>query len=196
MQYLKEEVRLEIMKAALEEFKQNGFEKTSMKNISSNAGVAIGNIYRYFKNKQELFNAIVEPVQSYITTVIFNKFLPASSDSSVRFNLIDLVDSIMNVDLSYSSELMIMVYKSKGTNYENTKGYLIDLVYERLTLEYLHIFEKQRIDNCEQFLHVFATVLIDGMFTVLKSTENVNEKRKLLNQLLLFYFNKLDERFI
>ncbi|GFP74690.1 TetR/AcrR family transcriptional regulator [Clostridium fungisolvens] len=196
MQYLKEEVRLEIMKAALEEFKQNGFEKASMKNISLNAGVAIGNIYRYFKNKEELFNAIVEPVHSYITAVIFNKFLPTSSDVDVNFNLIDIVDRTMKVDLSYSTELMIMMYKSKGTGYENAKDDLIKLVNIRLKSEYLDLFAKQGLDNCDQFLYVFATILIDGMFTILASTENVEEKRKLINQLLVFYFNKLDERFI
>lgn len=196
MQYLKEEVRLEIMKAALEEFKLNGFEKASIKNISLNAGVAIGNIYRYFKNKEELFSAIVEPVHNYITAVIFNKFLPISSDIDVNFNLIDIVDSTMKVDLSYNAELMIMMYKSKGTGYENAKDDLIKLVNIRLKSEYLDLFVKQGFDNCEQFLYVFATVLIDGMFTILASTENVEEKRKLINQLLIFYFNKLDERFI
>lgn len=195
MQYLKEDVKIEIMKAALKEFNLYGFEKASMKNISRNAGVATGNIYRYFKNKEQLFNELIEPAHSHITALVFNKFLTSISNMKIHFNPIDIVNSIMEVYLSYSTELMIMMYKSEGTKYENTKEDLLKLVHKRLKYEYMSMLNKQGIDNVETFIYVFSSVLIDGMFIIFGSDGDTEEKSKLINQLLIFYFNNLDERF-
>ena len=61
MQVLKQEVKQKIKKAAISEFEQNGYQKTSMRSIASSAGVTVGNLYRYFKNKDDLFNVIIQP---------------------------------------------------------------------------------------------------------------------------------------
>jgi AcrR family transcriptional regulator len=195
MQYLKEEIKTGIINAALKEFEVKGFEKASMQNISSNAGVAIGNIYRYFKNKEELFNQIMDPVHNLITALVFDQFMPNPSSEKIRFDPLDIVNSVMKVYLSHSKELMIMMYKSEGTNYSNTKNELISLVEKRLMLEFSLTLSKQNVYGIEVFIHVFATTLVEGIFLILQGDGNVEEKKKQINQLLIFYFNKLDERF-
>lgn len=195
MQYLKEEIKVKIIKFALKEFKLKGFEKASMKIISQNAGVAIGNIYRYFKNKEELFNEIVEPVYSQITELVFIQFLPNPSNINIQFDPIAIVNSIIKVYLSHSNELMIMMYKSEGTKYSVTKNHLISLVCKRLQLEFTLTFSKQGVESSETFMYVFASTLVEGIFTILQSNCDIEEKKKLINQLLVFYFNRLDERF-
>lgn len=193
MQYLKEEIKSEIMRAALKEFDLNGFEKASMKNIANNAGVAIGNIYRYFKNKEELFNEIIEPAHDKISDLVFDRF--QDNNLNIKFNPADIVNSLMKVYLNYSTELMIMMYKSEGTKYQNTKDEMINLVYKRLELEYMAIFSEQGIESIEKFMYIFATILSEGIFTILRRDEDIEEKKKLINQLLIFYFNQLDKRF-
>lgn len=47
----------EVMKA----FQNREFLLVSMSAIADNAGVALGNVSRYFKSKEDLFNEIVEP---------------------------------------------------------------------------------------------------------------------------------------
>lgn len=195
MQYLKEEIKAEIIKAGLKEFETKGFEKASMQKISHNAGVAVGNIYRYFKNKEQLFNEIMDPVHSLITALVFNQFLIIPVTEKIQFNPITIVNSIMEVYLSHSVELMIMMYKSDGTNYSNTKEELIKLVHKRLQLEYTSSFEKQGVGSIETFIYVFAASLVEGIFLILKNDGSIEGKKKLINQLLVFYFNKLDERF-
>lgn len=44
-----------ILNAAINVFIENGFEKTSMRDIASAAGLTTGAIYHHFKNKDELF---------------------------------------------------------------------------------------------------------------------------------------------
>jgi AcrR family transcriptional regulator len=43
-----------IVAAALELFRQNGFERTTMRAVAERAGVSVGNAYYYFSSKEEL----------------------------------------------------------------------------------------------------------------------------------------------
>ena len=62
MQVLKEDIRDRILAIARQQFAQNGYSKTSMREIAGLAGVGVGNIYNYFVNKDELFREVVRPV--------------------------------------------------------------------------------------------------------------------------------------
>lgn len=55
----KEEVRARIVAAALEVFASRGFERAAMSEIAERAGVATGNVYRYYEGKEALFRAAV-----------------------------------------------------------------------------------------------------------------------------------------
>lgn len=44
-----------VMRAAISEFMENGFEKGNVGHIAKNAGVAKGSMYQYFQNKKEIF---------------------------------------------------------------------------------------------------------------------------------------------
>lgn len=59
MQYTKEEVRKRILDAARTEFFFRGYEGTVMRSIAAAAGTSLGNLYRYYENKQELYAAVV-----------------------------------------------------------------------------------------------------------------------------------------
>ncbi len=49
----------EIIDAGLLEFAENGFAGTRLEDVAARAGIAKGTIYRYFENKQALFEAAV-----------------------------------------------------------------------------------------------------------------------------------------
>ncbi len=72
MQIQKEEIRQAILKSALDEFLAKGYLKASMKSIAKEAGVAVGNIYRYFKSKGELFEIVVKPAYDQLIFYINN----------------------------------------------------------------------------------------------------------------------------
>lgn len=50
--------RQQILEAALLCFGERGFHQTSMHDISAKAGISVGLIYRYFKNKEEVIAAL------------------------------------------------------------------------------------------------------------------------------------------
>jgi len=53
-----ERTRALILEAALELFREHGFEDTTMRAIADRAGVSLGNAYYYFKSKEHLIQAI------------------------------------------------------------------------------------------------------------------------------------------
>lgn len=62
MQHTKEEVRNRILEAAEAEFDESGYAGASMRKIVERSNTSLGNLYRYYKNKEELFLSIVNPV--------------------------------------------------------------------------------------------------------------------------------------
>ena len=52
--------RQQILEAAMLCFAKRGFHQTSMHDISAEAGISVGLIYRYFKNKEEVIAAIAD----------------------------------------------------------------------------------------------------------------------------------------
>ena len=58
-QVLKEEVQRRLLKAAAGVFAERGFQAATMAQIAALAGVATGNVYRYYENKDVLFEAVV-----------------------------------------------------------------------------------------------------------------------------------------
>jgi TetR/AcrR family transcriptional regulator, repressor of fatR-cypB operon len=63
--------RERILAAALDLFEEQGFDATAVPEVAQRAGVATGSIYRYFKSKDELVNALYrEWKQRYYAMVL------------------------------------------------------------------------------------------------------------------------------
>ena len=57
----KEEVRRAIIDAAVEIFSKVGLERATLGEIAQRAGTSVGNVYKYFKSKDEIFFAAIPP---------------------------------------------------------------------------------------------------------------------------------------
>lgn len=60
MQTKKDEIRERILDEAQREFLRHGYEGASMRVIAKKANTTLGNIYRYFPNKEAILSAILE----------------------------------------------------------------------------------------------------------------------------------------
>jgi len=54
-----EESKAAILKAAAEVFPERGYLKTTMRAIARRAGISVGGIYLYYKNKKELYTLLL-----------------------------------------------------------------------------------------------------------------------------------------
>src|SRR6266481_6320897 len=62
--------RCQILDAALVCFAKRGFHQTSMHDISAEAGISVGLIYRYFENKETVISAIADRHKREIDQVL------------------------------------------------------------------------------------------------------------------------------
>jgi AcrR family transcriptional regulator len=80
-QILKPELKEAIIQSARNEFYSHGFEGASMRNIAKAAHMTVGNLYRYFENKEDLADALlsstIEKIDRIITGEINN--LPSNN---------------------------------------------------------------------------------------------------------------------
>lgn len=82
-----------ILQAALELFKERGFEEVSTNDIAERARVPIGSLYRYYPNKEAIIGALtqryVEDVSAIFATVGKHPMLKYLSWDEVLFMLVD-----------------------------------------------------------------------------------------------------------
>lgn len=62
--------REQILEAAMLCFAKRGFHQTSMHDISAEAGISVGLIYRYFKNKEEVIAAIASEHKKHVADLL------------------------------------------------------------------------------------------------------------------------------
>lgn len=69
----------DIIKSAIEVFLQKGFEQASMEGISKHAGVSKRTLYKYYPNKDALFEVIVDKLMCRFNDQCELKFKPSVS---------------------------------------------------------------------------------------------------------------------
>ena len=82
---LNEEKQEKVLRSAIKEFLNNGFEKANIAVIAKNAEVAKGSIYQYFENKKELFIFSVQ----WTTSTLINKYSKYLDVSGKDMNFFD-----------------------------------------------------------------------------------------------------------
>lgn len=60
------ETKERLLASAKQEFMEKGYQGASLRNICRNAGVTTGALYFFFKDKEELFASLVQPVLSTV----------------------------------------------------------------------------------------------------------------------------------
>lgn len=96
MQYLKDDLKENIINSALAEFKDKGYSGASMRVIAHNAKMTSGNIYRYFKSKEDLFYYAVGPVYKQVSD-LGKKFQNEVSNQNVNYINFDSIDMIEGI---------------------------------------------------------------------------------------------------
>ena len=97
-QVLKDSVRSRIRAAALRSFATRGYAGTTMASVATEAGMATANLYRYYRNKAELFDDVVPDetvgaleqlvgrrLQDFAALVTRDTITPAVADEMMQF---------------------------------------------------------------------------------------------------------------
>lgn len=190
MQVLKDEVRDKVLESALIEFFEQSFQKSSMRRIAKRAGVTVGNLYRYFKNKEELFYEVVRPAYHTIISLINESPSPEYYSNTTFKNFIKhKVQCILELYQNHWRELRILIDGSEGTEYEQSKQHIILLVEKRMLAEMkarAHGYEL--IDRHPFIVRVIATSFIEGLVTIFRECPEEENAARVIAQFQNFYF--------
>ena len=195
MQYLKDDVKERILTAAFQEFKDKGYSESSIRNIAQNAGIATGSVYRYFNNKEQIFDTILEPVYNKLLRTVLN--LQKSTESCINpiGEIMGIKDNILDIFKENSSELLILLDKSKGSKYENIKEHMVSLT-DSILKEHLlpQLKEKNIVFEDSYITYVLSTSLIEGVYTILKNYDDGIKISLMIDQLINIFFTDIDHR--
>src|ERR1043166_5962240 len=84
-QRYRQELRRTILESAREAFAQDGYESLSMRALAERIGCSHGSIYLHFKDKEELFDCLVEESFAQLAEVLTRLKPPGKPINPVKF---------------------------------------------------------------------------------------------------------------
>lgn len=179
-QILKESVREQILNAAERLFARLSYKQATMGMIAKEAGMATGNIYKYFPNKDALFYSIVTPEFVKELGSLTSDRVYALNQPEKLSELNSITDQEAGKLLQFWIEnrlkVIILLSGSQGSDYEGfCEGYVQSMFEQSITL--IPELQPQLEDN-KFFLFTFRNQLLDtanGVVSILKKFENGDE---------------------
>lgn len=196
MQYLKDEVKKSIAEEALKEFTLKGYEGASVRNIAKNSNTSVGNLYKYFSSKEDLYENLIGSVYHRLTDYI-KRFDTVELNERAEFIFYQLVEEIMEIFNESSAEISVLLNQSKGSKYENCKSIFVDfttrIITERMKYE-LSIRGKRLRDNFN--IYLVSNSLVESIAIIVKERHEGAEVRRLILNIIDIFLsdiiNKLD----
>jgi AcrR family transcriptional regulator len=132
MQYLKEDVRERIIDAALDEFVEKGFNNASMRDIAQRAQITAGNIYRYFKSKEDLLKQCLNPLIEVIDTFVSRDYISELGLSRHGVVREIIAANITKIYKDYPREFYVLRNGLKGTLYNTYYDNVVQSVIAKI----------------------------------------------------------------
>ena len=183
-QVLKEEVRESILKNAREELLEQGFENASMRRIAGKSRMTVGNLYRYFKSKDEINDTIVSPtyelIDSLVRKLTHGQLSLSDENGILNASLEELKDmfrslssGLVDIYKDHRAEVNILMMGSK-LNKELTNWFamvIAGLIEKSYPVE-KGSREVVTLSKC------YADAIFGGIRTILRSAEDYDETLK------------------
>ena len=124
-----QEMRLRIQKAALDLFDKEGFENVSVEQVAQAVGCSVGNIYHYYKSKDELALQVTDNVDRQYR--VLEEQYAADGETPAAEKLLDFMMQALRIsaedELLYKCFIQGLKYPEQGALKDSDKR-----VYHRL----------------------------------------------------------------
>lgn len=196
MQYLKFEVRNSIVEEALKEFMEKGYKGASIRNIARKSNTSVGNIYKYFESKEDLYENLIGSVYHRLMDYI-NQFDKVELNEKAQLIFYELMEKIMEIFNENSTEIAILLNRSSGSKYENCKSIFVDFITRIVTesMKYELSMKGKRLGD-SFVIYLVSYSLVESIAIIVKERHDGEEVRKLILNMIDIFFtdivNKLD----
>ena len=193
-QVLKEAQRDKILEAAKQELLHYGYRNASMRRIAAQAEMTVGNLYRYFENKDQLIQVITLPALAELDLMIrrlthdrISLNQPNTqvglSLAELRVKIAELAEDLAELAVRMPEEIRILMLHSDLS--EQISYWLTELL-EVLAAEWL-LFDPEREKETEILCRMFAASLFQGV-RELFSPDHEGLQKGELTRVLQAYF--------
>ncbi len=190
-----EERRQNVLKVAIEEFATNGYNATSINDISKKAQISIGAMYSYFASKEDLFLSIVN--NAYF---LMDHILKDVEDNSS--DIFDCVRKMIQASRKFAIEYphLNRIYLDITTQALSHMSIKLSNTLEIITPQILNKFiakAKMQGKICEDIDEKVAAFCMDNIFTMYQfsfSSDYYKERLKIyIGEEVLNDIDKLEE---
>ncbi len=193
-QVLKEGLRRKILVSAKDEFLKNGIAGASMREIAKKAETPVGNVYKYFKNKQDLVNTVLSPLLTKLDNYSFRLLSDKAllNKEAVSEFLVGWVDNLVELQNDYPIEMNIIVNDEQiNLDYQNGLISLVTSIVSQTKHGISYEAEKNRIVS-----RVIAKSIFAGIreAVTLKCNSNIEKEefRKIMHTYMRNTFYMLE----
>ena len=195
MKLANEKLAADLLEAGKQEFLAKGFQGASLRSIAASLGVTTGAIYRYYSDKEALFDALVEePARTLVeryreTQQTFSSLTLESQLSSIHKITSNGRMWMTQHIYDHFDAFKLISCCSAGTKYENYIDTLIEIeanasrvLIDRMTEAGLPVHP---IDD--DLIHIVASAMFSGMFEPVRHDMHREKAAEYMNSLKEFY---------
>lgn len=191
----KEGVYEKIIDCAKQEFLEKGFKDASLRVIAKNAQTSTSSIYTRFKDKEGLFDAIVQPVMEEFETYFFKQQevfhkIDAIKQDEIKYDFSgDCMDDMIDYIYDHFDEFTLLLKCSYGTEASDFIERLVDIEVE-YTIKFIEVIGNDAIEKGRAslpFLHIVTKAYFSGFFEIVLHGMKKEEAIHYVKQLRDFY---------
>ncbi len=201
-QMLKDEVEARIRAAALEVFAQLGFERATMATIGNVAQVSTGNIYRYYRNKEALFDALLSEAFAGRFVELLRQRAEALKgiddlqrlDEGDRYHL--LSEELLVFCLSNRLQVVILLAHSQGTRHDAVPEKVVQTLVEVAFAHYHALApSKQGPEPSRAILELIYRNFVSAMVAILSQNSPEAALREAIAEYSAYHLSGLTALF-
>lgn len=184
--------RERILAAAKAEFLAKRYSEVSLRKICRDADITTGGFYRYFKDKEEVFAALVEPVVAKVDRLLLMRDVEESASEYHRVLstgfLGDRFARYMRSIHEDEDILFLFLQNSTGTRYEHYDYKLADIYAQQMyhIFAVLHASGEGRAIDKEEILF-FSRCFVDILVRLINTYNIPEQAEKMIRSAVRFW---------
>lgn len=180
-----------VLLCAKREFLEKGYKDASLRTIAQEAGTSTGSIYTRFKDKEGLFQAIVEPAATELKQMFleiqeaFHSFDEEVQKAEMGQYTVREMQRMLDYIYAHFDEFRILLDASYGTRFQHFLDELVDIEVD-YTYKYMEVIGCESVKSglvTEEFVHMVVTAYFNGMFEVVRHNMNRDDAWKYIHLL-------------
>lgn len=171
-----------ILKVSKEEFITKGYDASSLRNIALKCHISATAIYRHFKNKEEIFDAVISPFINYFNEI--TNYIEKTDNEYLKNNNVSEIwnfehDGSFQYNLLFGkyNDLVKLIVKERK---KWLKDFINDYEYNA-TIKYINQMKKEGYKIKDFNLVSFRVLLDSYLEAYLDLLDKVLDKNELMN---------------